>query len=118
MRYYIIFGITIILALIIMFYRPFLYEYSNSVTIEYNFEDVEGYEWEYETNNNKLSLVNHNNKKWEFKPNKNGKTKIVYYYKNKDDYKYKINYEFYVLGNMIFWLDGKAEGLLSFPNPY
>ena len=45
MRYYIIFGITFILLLIILFYNPnskYLGVYKDKITIEYNYNEIEG----------------------------------------------------------------------------
>ena len=118
MKYLIIFGLTIILALIIMFYKPFLSEYSKYVTIEYKMEEEKGYKWIYDINNDKLKILYQDKNKWKFVANKNGKTKLTFYYSNDEDYIYKIYYEFYVLGNKILWLKGEGDGLISYPNPY
>ena len=116
MRYCIIFGITFILALIIIFYNPYLAVYKDSITIYYdNYE--EGYLWNYSIDNDNLKLIESSNNKWVFKPNKNGKVKLTYYYKSDNENKYTIYYEFKVKGNKIFWTKGEAKGLLSYPNP-
>ena len=117
MRYYIIFGITLILLLIILFYNPYLGVYKDKVTIEYDF-DQEGYYWKYEIDNNNLILKEESENTWVFIPNKNGKTELKFYYTNGEDNKYTIFYTFKVRKNKIFWLNGEGYGLLSYPNPY
>ena len=117
MRYYIIFGITIILALIIIFYNPYLGIYRNNVTIEYSFND-EGYSWTYEVDGSSLKIDQEEDNKWVFKVNKSGVTNIKFIYSNDEDTKYEINYKFRVFGKTIFWLDGIGKGLTDFPNPY
>ena len=117
MRYFIIFTITIILALFIAFYKPYLYVYNDSVTIEYNYNEPD-YRWEYDINNNNLSIKKVTDNKWILTPKSNGKTFISFKYVNNDDVKYTINYEFKVSNKKIYWINGEAKGLLNFPNPY
>ena len=117
MRYIVIFGVTIIMVLIILFYNPYLGVYKDQITIEYSF-DEEGYHWEYNIDNNNLILKESSENKWVFAPNGNGKTIVNYYYTNGHDNKYEIYYEFKVSNNMIYWLKGEGLGLLSYPNPY
>ena len=116
MRYYIIFGVTFILLLIILFYNPYLGIYKDSISIEYNY-DNEGYSWNYSSDNDCLSLKENSDNKWIFVPNKDGKTKLIFKYSSKDNVKYKIEYLFRIKGNKIYWLDGTGYGLLDFPNP-
>lgn len=117
MRYFIIFTITIILALFIAFYKPYLYVYNDSVTIDYNYNEPD-YRWEYDINNNNLSIKKVTDNKWILTPKSNGKTFISFKYVNNDDVKYTINYEFKVSNKKIYWINGEAKGLLNFPNPY
>ena len=117
MRYFIIFGITIVLVLIILFYNPFLGVYKNTITIEYNYND-EGYTWNYDLEGDSLVLKEENDNKWVFKVNKNGITNITFVYSNEGDIKYEINYKLRVVGKHILWLDGLGKGLLEYPNPY
>ena len=116
MRYFIIFGITFILAAFIIFYKPYLAVYEDSITIEYNYNE-ENYKWSYKINNDNLSLVDQGENKWVFTPNKNGKTNIVFEYSNGEKTLYTIDYEFKIKNNKIFWTKGSAKGLLSYPNP-
>ena len=120
MRYYIIFGITaILLVFILFFYKPnYLLKYSDQVTIEYDFKD-EGYKWYYELSNNNLELKTEENNKWVFIPKSDGKTNITFIYKNTEGkQKYKIYYDFKIKGNKIYWINGSGDGLLDYPNPY
>ena len=117
MRYYIIFGITFVLLLFILFYNPYLGVYNGSVTIEYSFDD-EDYIWSYEINNDSLVLADSTDNKWKFKPNKDGNVKLIYKYSNEDITKYTIEYEFKVKDNKIYWVDGVGYGLTDYPNPY
>lgn len=125
MRYYIIFGITFILLLIILFYTPndkYLGVYENIVNI--NLEDLkvsdEGYKWLYQKDDSiNVNIIN--NSSWKLSFSKDGKFKITYYYtqnENIEDAKYIIYYEFERNKNKIYWISGKAKGLLDFPNPY
>ncbi len=117
MRYYIIFGITFILLLFILFYNPYLGVYNDSISIKYEFND-EDYHWEYKLNNDNLSLQESDKNYWKFIPNKNGKTTVTFFYKNDQSIKYKIIYSFKVKNKKIYWIDGEGYGLLDFPNPY
>ena len=117
MRYYIIFGITFILLLIILFYNPFLGVYKNNVTIEYNFKD-EGYSWNYKVDGDSLVIDQEEDNKWTFNIKKNGVTKITFNYSNGEKNKYEIYYKFRVIGKHILWTDGYGNGLLNYPNPY
>lgn len=116
------FIITIIVALIIMFYNPnkkYLATYKNEITIYFNIEE-EGYLWNYEISNDNLKETSSNNLNWTFVPNKDGEVNLVYYFRNKEnveDYKYKIDYTFKVKRNKIIWTKGYAIGLLEYPNP-
>ena len=117
MRYFIIFIITIILAIFIAFYKPYLYVYNNSVTIEYDYNDID-YSWVYSVDNNNLNIEKVNKNKWILTPKSNGKTLISFKYTNNDNIKYIIDYVFDIKGNKIYWVSGEAKGLLNFPNPY
>ena len=119
MKYILIFGITIILSLIIIFYpQQYLAKYDNEVNIEYNYND-ENYNWNYDIDNDNLILKNNTENKWTFIPNKNGTSKITFKYTNdKNETKYTIIYDFKVKNNKIYWTNGMGLGLQSFPNPY
>ena len=117
MRYFVIFLVTLVLALIILFYNPFLGVYKNNVTIEYDFNE-EGYSWSYDIKGDSLKIKEEEKNKYTFDINKNGVTEITFYYKNDDSTKYDIYYKFRVLGKRIFWVDGVGHGLLNYPNPY
>ncbi|MGM9877762.1 MAG: hypothetical protein ACI33S_03840 [Bacilli bacterium] len=122
MRFYIIFGITFLLLGIIIFYNPYseyLGVYKDSVNIEYNFND-EDYFWIYEIDNDNLNIKQIDTNKWSLSINKDGITNVIFYYFNDktNDTKYKINYEFKIKNNKIYWTQGEGKGLLDFPNPY
>ncbi len=117
MRYFILFFITIVLTLFIMFYNPYLGVYKDKLTIEYDFNE-EGYSWNYTVDNDNIELIESSDSKWVFVPKKNGKTKLVFNYSNNDINKYSIYYIFKVRGNKIFWLEGEGTGLMDYPNPY
>ena len=116
MRYYIIFGVTAVLLLIILFYNPYLGVYENSITIDYNFND-ENYVWEYKASNNNLVLSEQSENHWRFIPNKNGSIDLEFIYKNDQDVKYRIVYNFKIKNKKIYWINGEGYGLLDFPNP-
>lgn len=122
MRYYIIFGVTFILLLIILFYNPndkYLGIYNNSVNIKLDdFSDE--YKWIYDKDDS-INIDQIDNFTWKLDFSNDGKSKITYYYTNtgkSDDAKYIIYYEFEKNKNKIYWISGEAKGLLDFPNPY
>lgn len=117
MRYIIIFFVTIILSLFIMFYNPYLGVYKDNITISLD-DSIEGYEWKYEMDNDNLTLLKKDNKTWKFNINKNGISNLYFTYSNNEGIKYKIYYKFKIKNNKIYWLEGYGEGLLSYPNPY
>ena len=120
MRYYIIFGITFVIAILLIFYpRKYIHIYKNSIKIDYSsITSTEDSFWNYDISNSNLILEKHKDKVWTFKINKDGKVNIIFYYdKNDTDYKYKIEYRFEVKGNKIYWLYGNGEGMFDFPNP-
>lgn len=119
-RYYIIFGVTFILLLIILFYNPnskYLGVYENQLTIEYDYID-EGFSWSYVNDNNNIVVKTINNNKYILYPKNNGKYNIVFKYSDDFNKKYEIKYEFEVKDNKIYWLSGEGFGLLDYPNPY
>ena len=117
MRYFIIFGVTFILLLFILFYNPYLGVFKDSVTIEYDYHE-EGYSWDYEIDKDCLKISSEEENKWVFIPNKNCTCNLLYRYNNGEEVMYEIAYEFKVKGNKIYWLTGSGNGLLSYPNPY
>ena len=122
MRYYIIFGITLIAAIVIFFYNPYsdyLGVYKNNATIEY-LEKEEGYEWVLVPDNDNLTVNEINNNKWNISINKKGSTKVIASFINleNNDVKYKITYDFKNNGRKIFWTNGIGEGIPDFLNPY
>ncbi len=119
MRYYIIFGLTLIAVLLITFYpKDYLMRFENQITVDYS-KLTEDDLWTYEIDNDNLLLKENLNNKWVFIPNKNGKTILTFYYNRDDDkYTYKITYELVVKNNKIIWKNGEALGLLDYPNLY
>lgn len=120
MRYYIIFGVTFVLLLIILFYNPsskYLGVYKDKITIEYNYDD-EGYSWSYEDDNDNVKVETINNNKYILYPKKDGKYNITFKYNKDENNKYEIKYEFEIKDNKIYWLSGEGIGLLDYPNPY
>lgn len=121
LRFYVMFGLTAIICIYILFFSPltkYLSIYKDSMTIEYDMETKEGYSWIYELENENIKLKEFDNNKWVFVPNKNGKTVLTFYYKKDNDILYKITYGLKVKGNKIIWTSGEGTGLMSYPNPY
>lgn len=115
------FGLTAILTIYILFFSPltkYLAIYENSMTIEYDIEQKDGYNWIYELDNENIRLESSDKNKWKFVPNKNGETNLVFYYKNDDDTLYTITYGLKIRGKKIIWTKGEGLGLTSYPNPY
>lgn len=119
-RYYIIFGVTFILLLFILFYNPnskYLGIYENQLTIEYDYDD-EGYYWSFVGDNDNIYVETINNSKYILYPRQDGKFNIVFKYSNDLNKKYEIKYEFEIKDNRMYWLSGEGAGLLDYPNPY
>ena len=109
LRFYIMFGLTAIICLYILFFSPltkYLSIFNDSMTIEYDME------------NENIKLKEYDDNKQIFVPNKNGKTVLTFYYKNEDDVLYEITYGLKIRGNKIIWINGEGKGLTSYPNPY
>ena len=84
-RFYFIFGITAVLVLIILFYNPnakYLGVYKESMTIEYDFEDIEGYDWFYDVTSDIFDISATSGSKWKLLPKKDGVTTITFYSSN------------------------------------
>jgi len=123
MRFIIIFILTIVGLIGIYFYEPKVDEkllsvFEDNVTIDYSKLDTSK-DWTYEIDNDNLIEVENNKSLFKFKSNKDGISNIVFYYqKNEEDYKYKVIYNFEVIDGMIYWREGKTEGLMEFPDVY
>lgn len=123
MRFVIIFVLTIVGLVGIMFYEPKLDDkllsvFEDTVTIDYKELD-ESKDWTYEINNDNLKEVSHDDTSFVFESNNDGLSELVFYYqKSDDDYKYKVTYSFEVKDNKIYWREGKTEGLMDFPKVY
>lgn len=121
MRYYIIFGVTLFIAAMLIFYpRKYLYKYNNEITVDYNtIENTEDELWTYEMDNDILKLIEHSDKKWKFEPSGEGKVNLVFYYdRNEESQKYKIEYKIKIKKKKIYWIEGKSLGIMDFPNLY
>ena len=123
MRFVVIFVLTIVGLVGIMFYEPKLDEkllsvFEDTVTIDYKELD-ESKNWTYEINNDSLKEVSHDDTSFVFESNNDGVSELVFYYQKNDyDYKYKVTYSFEVKNNKIYWREGKTEGLMNFPKVY
>lgn len=114
MRYIVIFGITLIITLLLIFYpQKYLMKFNDKIIVDYT-DLTEENLWEYEISNNNIKLRSNEDKVWTFIPNKNGDVTLTFKYDNK----YKIIYELEVKGNKITWVSGKAFGLIDYPNLY
>lgn len=121
LRYIIMFTITLVLVLIIIFYNPnkkYLGVYKNNMTIFYDIVE-DGYEWTYDLENKILKETDSSKNSWTFDAINDGDTVLIFYFKKigSDDYKYKIKYILNIKKNTIYWTEGRAEGLLTYPNP-
>jgi len=114
MRYIIIFSITLVISLLLIFYpQKYLMKFEDSITVDYTSITKDNL-WKYEISNNNIKLKENVDNLWIFVPNKNGKVKLTFFYENK----YKIIYELKVNKNKITWISGEAIGLLDYPNLY
>lgn len=121
MRFYIMFGITAILSLLIIFFDPYkdyLAVYDDDVIIEYNYDDPDCI-WVVSQDNENIHIENTSDQSWLLTINNKGTTKMVFKYINvlTNETKYTINYRFKNNGRKIFWEDGYSKGLLDFPDP-
>ncbi len=116
MRYIIIFSITFILCMFIIFYNPYLGVYDKSITI-YLDDELENYDWNYKIDNDNLELSSFDTNNWTFTVNKNGISNLYFTYSDQDNIKYEIYYKLRVRNNKIYWLEGYGKGLLEYPNP-
>ncbi len=122
LRFYIIFGVTAILLILLQFYNPnkeFLGVYKDDVTLEYK-EKEDNYYWVVTTKNDNFTIENVNSNKWKLKPISLGDEFINAVFVNFDTghIKYSISYRFKYDGKRIYWLEGAAKGLTDYPNPY
>ena len=116
MRYILIFAITFILCLFILFYNPYLGVYKDTITISLD-DELESYSWNYRNDNDCIILSSSSENEWIFKPNKDGISNLYFTYTDQDNVKYEIYYKLKVKNNKIDWLEGYGKGLLSYPNP-
>lgn len=120
MRYFAIFGSTLIIIILIFYFNPkCLGKYENEAFIDLESID-ENYKWKYELDNNNISIIPYEKNKWKIIPKKNGNVQIIFYYtdSNINNYKYKIRYNLKIRNKKIYWIDGQGYGLLDFPNIY
>ncbi len=130
MRYFIIFGITIVAALFILFFDPYseyLAVYENNLIISYDINDNthfwnvdkhnSDYKWSYESSNDNLNIKEVVTGAWDLSINKEGTTNLSFSYGNDDETIYKIDYIFEIKNDKILWKEGEGTGLYSFPNP-
>lgn len=122
MRFKIMFGISSIIIMLLIFYpqNSYLNKYENNITVNYsNLELAIDCEWNYKLSNDNIELVNKNDNTWKYKYNKDGKTTLIYYCKddNNNDI-YTVTYDLKMKDNYIYWLSGDGTGLLDFPNLY
>ena len=117
MRYIVIFGVTLALVLVILFYNPFLGTYNKTVTFDFG-EKEEGYKWDYIIKGDSLEFDKTKNNKFRFKSNGIGNSTIIFTYSNQEDAKYEVKYKFKVFAGLIFWKECVGSGVYNYPNPY
>ena len=122
LRYYLIFGVTIVLFILLQFYNPnkdYLGVYKDKVTLEYK-EKEENYYWVVTSANDVFNVKDIEDNIWTLDPIEIGEDYIEAMFVNFDtgDIKYNIKYRFKYDGKKIYWLEGTAKGLYDFPNPY
>lgn len=122
MRFKIMFGLTFLIVLTLLFYpnNQYLGKYKDTITIDYrDFKLSNDCEWNYELSNDNIKLLSKDENIWKYKYIKNGKTTLNYYCSDdKGKNIYKITYELKVKNNYIYWLKGDGKGMLDFPNLY
>lgn len=122
MRFKVMFGVTSIVVLLLIFYpqNSYLSKYKNYITVNYeNLKLNSKCNWDYKLSNDNIKLVNKKDNTWRYKYNKDGKTTLIYYCKDENNKElYTITYDLKMKNNYIYWINGKAAGLLDFPNLY
>lgn len=121
-RFMIIGSVTIVLLIIILFYDPYknyLAVYIDNMTIDQTVES-DNYYWDVKLSNELISMKNDRVNSWEFYPNNNGTTSIVFSYINKETNKIDktITYKFKIKSNKLLWLSAECSVLEDFPSPY
>ena len=115
MRYFIIFSITFILLLLILFYNPYLGVYKDYINISLE-DSIENYDWSFETDNDNIKLVDSTDHSWKFKINKNGITNLNFIYSDSNNIKYQIFYKLKFKHNKIYSLKVKVKKSLLYRN--
>ena len=117
MRYFIIFGITAILVLIILFYNPFLGTYNNDLTFDFS-KNKDECKWNYIVDGDSFKIDKDTKNIFKFKANKNGKSSIIFTCGDAEEVIHEVKYDFKVFAKQIFWLESNGTGLYNYPNPY
>ena len=118
MRYYIIFGATFILSLIIIIFVPKIsYKDSFNDEIILSFDDTDDeYKWSYDIEGDSL-INNSNDNPFKFTIVKNGESTISFCYsKNNEKCIHKVSYKFKVRSNIIYWLESEGMGYYVYPD--
>lgn len=122
LRYYIIFGITLLLLIYILFFYKgrYLAIFEDDMTINYSSLSSAECNWEYENSNKKsLILYKNSDNEWGFIPGIDGKTTLVFNCVSSEKKNiYEITYILKIKDDKIYWQKGSGKGLLDFPNPY
>lgn len=117
MRYFIIFGVTALLVLIILFFNPFLGTYSKTVSFDFS-KNQEGCKWNYIIKGDSLKYDQSKKNIFKFKASKNGKGTIIFTCSDAEEVKHEVDYKFKVFAKQIFWVESNGKGLYNYPNPY
>lgn len=122
MRFYIIFGVTLVLFIIIQFYVPkrdYLISFNKDhVTLSFN-ETQDDYYWVVTSENDVFDVYDETDTKWKLTPKGIGDDFITAMFVNfnTSDIKYNIKYRFKYDGKKIYWMEGVGNGTYNFPNP-
>ena len=122
MRFKIMFGVTSLILLYLLFYPSSYYlgKFKNNITVNYSdFKFNKECDWTYKISNDNIKLKSKNNKIWIYEPNKDGNTTLNFYCTDEDNkIIYNITYKLKIKDKTIYWLESSGEGLLDFPNLY
>ena len=122
MRFYIMFGVTAIICVLIFMWDPskkYLGIFDDDMYIS-GFELKEGYHWEYEADKN-INVLQLSDNKWKITSNKSGDSTLVFKLVNdndENDVDYYIDYTFNFKLNRFYWKEASCSILSDFPDPY
>lgn len=121
-RLLILFSITIIIVLYIIFFMKskYLGIYDNEISIIKEYEKNQDYSWSYSLDNKIVDINDKdsgNTYSLSIKALEDGKCVLKLLYNSDTDTKYEIIYGLTIKEDKIYWTYGESKGLVDLPNP-